>query len=191
MGMIDHFGMIAPFYNKIFSRKEKPMCLDFLPEEFEGLVMDLGGGSGRISTWLESNSTKIILADVSLKMLSHARRFDGLFSVCCESEQLCFAPARLDAVLMVDAFHHVSDQRRTLEEIWRVLKPGGRLIIEEPDIRTWQVKLIALMEKILIMRSHFESPFNISRMLLELGAEVEIHYDKNKTTAFVVAIKNR
>jgi len=40
-----------------------------------------------------------------------------------------------DRVLMVDALHHVVNQAETICELYRVLKPGGRLVIEEPDLR--------------------------------------------------------
>lgn len=36
----------------------------------------------------------------------------------------------------------------------RVFKPGGRIVIQEPDIKTFGVKLIAIAEKLLLMRSH-------------------------------------
>ena len=59
---------------------------------------------------------------------------------------------------MVDALHHVINHGQTAREMYRVLKPGGRIVIEEPDIRSFYVKLIAVAEKLLLMRSHFLSP---------------------------------
>jgi ubiquinone/menaquinone biosynthesis C-methylase UbiE len=61
----------------------------------------------------------------------------------------------------VDALHHVVHHADSAREMFRVLKPGGLLVIEEPDIRTFGVKLIALAEKLLLMRSHFLSPDQI------------------------------
>jgi len=64
-------------------------------------------------------------------------------------------------VIMVDALHHVIHHADSAREMFRVLKPGGLLVIEEPDIRTFGVKLIALAEKLLLMRSHFLAPDQI------------------------------
>ena len=52
----------------------------------------------------------------------------------------------------------------TAAELWRTLKPGGRLVIMEPDIRLFSVKLVALAEKVALMRSHFLAPAAIVRL---------------------------
>ncbi len=66
---------------------------------------------------------------------------------------------------MVDALHHVLDSRQTAGELWRVLKAGGKIVIEEPDIRKFAVKLVAIAEKLLLMRSHFLSASAIEQLI--------------------------
>jgi demethylmenaquinone methyltransferase/2-methoxy-6-polyprenyl-1,4-benzoquinol methylase len=90
--------------------------------------------------------------------------------------------------VVVDAFHHFCDQKDSVGELWRVLAPGGRMVIEEPNIETWTVKLLAVAEKIALMRSHFYGPDAIKEMFLELAprAAVEIHRDEEYTTWVVV-----
>ena len=84
---------------------------------------------------------------------------------------------------MVDALHHVIDQPSTADEMFRLLKPGGRIIIEEPDIRTFGVKLIALAEKLLLMRSHFLSPQQIAGLF----KDAQVHTEDS--SAWVVVTK--
>lgn len=55
--------------------------------------------------------------------------------------------------IVVDALYHMVNQRQAAQELWHVLKPSGRIIIEEPDIRIFAVKLVALVEKLALMRS--------------------------------------
>ncbi len=75
---------------------------------------------------------------------------------------------------MVDALHHVINHQKTIDELWRLLKPGGRLVIEEMDLNQPLVKLVALAEKIALMRSHFLSPQAIAGLFPEVGGEIRI-----------------
>ena len=84
-------------------------------------------------------------------MLREAKRKEGLQPICTDSEKLPFLENSFERIMMVDALHHVNHQQQTADELWRVLKPGGRIVIEEPDIRIFGVKLLALAEKIAMM----------------------------------------
>jgi len=77
-------------------------------------------------------------------------------------------------MLVVDAFHHFGDHQMAARELLRVLRPGGRLVIEEPDIRRWPVKLIALGERLLLMRSRLFDAEALRRLFEEAGGLVEV-----------------
>jgi demethylmenaquinone methyltransferase/2-methoxy-6-polyprenyl-1,4-benzoquinol methylase len=68
----------------------------------------------------------------------------------------------------------VADRVKTAQELWRVLKPGGRIVIQEPDIRTFSIKLMALGEKLLLMRSHFLPPKCIATLFDYPSAKINI-----------------
>ena len=142
-----------------------------------GWLLDAGGGTGRIAHALKSYSQKIVVVDLSLEMLRQAQVKNGLSITCSHTEKLPFSDHSFDGVVMVDALHHVCDQAETAGELWRVLKPGGRIVIEEPDIRTLTVKILAVMEKVLLMRSHFLAPADIRALFPFPNARVDLAVD--------------
>jgi ubiquinone/menaquinone biosynthesis C-methylase UbiE len=183
--MNNHFNFLAPFYDQVipFSRLEKMLRVLDLPHA--GSLLDAGGGTGRVASALRSHLGSIIVADVSWGMLSQARQKD-LIVTSTETERLPFSDDIFDRVLMVDALHHVVNQSETICELYRVLKPGGRLVIEEPDLRTFAVKMIAVAEKLALMRSHFLTPPQIAR-LLPSTARIKIESEEN--TAWIIVEK--
>jgi len=158
----DHFDIIAPIYSRVtYSALEKMREIAGLP--VKGRLLDIGGGTGRVASALLKDVDEVVIADVSRGMLKQTHR-PTLKPVCSHSESLPFADNFFERAIMVDAMHHVIDQTTSAREMYRVLKPGGRIIIEEPDINTFGVKLIALAEKLLLMRSHFLSPLQIASL---------------------------
>ena len=177
MPMIDHFGLVAPFYDRAipFGRLEKMVELIGLP--VEGRLLDAGGGTGRVSHEFRHLAKEVVVADLSIDMLGQAKGKGGLGLTCSHSEFLPFADGYFERVIMIDAFHHVFDQKRTATELWRMLSPGGRLVIEEPDIRKMSVKLVALVEKLALMQSRFLSPPEIGTLFNYSDAKLRMEFE--------------
>jgi demethylmenaquinone methyltransferase/2-methoxy-6-polyprenyl-1,4-benzoquinol methylase len=172
--VLDHFGWLAPHYERVIRVNGVERLAELAGLPFAGRLLDAGGGTGRIAQHLRERVDELVVADASAGMLRQAQAKPGLHAVCSGAEGLPFPDGSFDRVVMVDALHHVADQRRTADELWRVLRPGGRLVIEEPDVRRWQVKLIALGEKAALMRSHFLAPPAIAALFARPGAGVRI-----------------
>ena len=154
----------------------------------DGRLLDAGGGTGRIAQFLHGQAAQVVVADLSFHMLQEARNKDGLQPVNACTEVMPFPDNTFASIIIVDALHHVADQRQTARELWRVLAPGGRLVIEEPDVRKMGVKLIALAEKMLLMRSHFLAPPRIAGLFRPFYARVQIIRDGS--TAWVIVEKD-
>ena len=152
-------------------------------------MLDAGGGTGRVAQFMREKAKRVMIADLSWEMLDQARQKGGLDLVCSHTEGFPFSQGRFDRILMVDALHHVCDQPQTARELWRVLKPGGVLVIEEPDLATFAVKLVAIAEKIALMRSHFLSPEEIAALFDPYPAEVAIRRELDGFNAWVVVKK--
>ena len=110
-------------------------------------------------------------------MLNQAKLKNGLSLTCSHSEALPFPDEFFERVIMVDALHHVDDQKGSAAEIWRVIKPGGLAVILEPDIRKLSAKVVAVFEKVLLMRSHFLAPDQIVRLFNDPHADARIVED--------------
>lgn len=184
---IDHFNWIAPLYDKIFKPRFDETWMRLLALPAQGRLLDVGGGTGRLSQFFNGTIDQVLILDESFQMLYQARRKDSVIPMQGHSERLPFADDSLDRLVMVDALHHVGDQSQTVREMVRILKPGGRMMIEEPDIHWLGVKMIALMEKILGMRSHFLQGEEIEDLFR--GLPVKVCLERKKGIIWVMGDK--
>ncbi|MDH7486154.1 MAG: methyltransferase domain-containing protein [Anaerolineae bacterium] len=173
----DHFRLIAPHYDRFFTYQRDEHLPELLQCSGEGWLLDAGGGTGRVAETLRHLAGQVVILDESEGMLRQARG-KGLITVCGEIEALPFRNDAISRILMVDTFHHLRDQTASAGELLRVLTAGGRLVVQEPDIRHWMVKLIALGEKVLLMRSRFRRPETVQRMFEAAGGRVRVQRGK-------------
>jgi demethylmenaquinone methyltransferase/2-methoxy-6-polyprenyl-1,4-benzoquinol methylase len=187
MSKFDHFDWLAPFYDRFITLDDPTPIIKYAGLPVRGKLLDAGGGTGRVSEALVTMADSIIVVDYSLGMLKQAIHKNGLSTVCTPTENLPFLSESFERVIMVDALHHVFNHQDTLQELWRVVKTGGKIVIEEPDIRHILVKVVALVEKALLMRSKFINPVRIANLLNDSDATVDIINDGY--TAWVVLEK--
>ncbi len=166
----DHFDLIARFYDRVFHFLGPERLMSLLQARPAERILDIGGGTGRVSQTFGDDYV-VVVCDPSWGMLGEARR-KQMITCCGLAELLPFADEAFDRVLMVDTFHHLHNQHAAAKETLRVLRPGGRLVIEEPDIRRWAVKLTALGERLLLMRSRFYSIADLARVFEGAGARI-------------------
>ena len=185
--MLDHFDFIAPIYDRMIGPPDTERLQKLLKLPTSGWLLDGGGGTGRVSSHLNGLAGNIVVSDLSHRMLKKTRE-KQVRPVQAHVERLPFADEMFDRVLVVDALHHFCDQQEAIKDLLRVLKPGGRLVIEEPDLNHFGVKLLALAEKMLLMRSHFYPPQKIQEMISACGYSAKIEND-DRYTAWVVADK--
>ncbi len=130
MGKIDHFKFLAPYYDSIFGAEldHDRLCYFDIQPGFR--LLDAGGGTGRISAKLECQDCDFIILDESINMLQQAAGKKSLRPVKSVIENLPFPNCSFDRVVMVDVLHHVMDQQRCAGEMWRIIKPGGKLSLK-------------------------------------------------------------
>lgn len=184
---IDHFGIIAPLFERIVPARVPEKLLALVRVQPGSLVLDAGGGTGRIARFLHQAGAAVVVADPSHRMLQQAGRKEGLMLVCTPIEKAPFPGGCFDRVLMVDALHHAANQAAGVGELWRLVRPGGCILIEEPNFHHWLVKLVAVGENLLLMGSRFLTPERIAGLFSFPGARPVIHM--NGTTAWIMVEK--
>ncbi len=187
--MIHHFDLLAPWYDRVVRLDVSPRLAEALRLPHDGLLLDGGGGTGRSSLSLRTAAGRIVICDFSLPMLRQARIKGMQDRAQARAEALPFRDGAFDSIMVVDALHHFRDRQAAIREFARVLKPGGRLVIEEPDRRLWVVKLLAVAEKVALMDSHIATMPEIVRMAVAEGLAARIETG-DRWTSWVICDKS-
>lgn len=133
-------------YKKIFwedaDRKYEDMAdrlaiRRLLPKQM-GTFVDIAGGYGRLADEYLNRARVATLFDYSETELAQAKDLygDKIQTQPGDIYDLPFADDSFDALMMVRATHHFSDMQKVMDELYRILKPGGVAVIEVANKKT-------------------------------------------------------
>ncbi|MBI2710045.1 MAG: class I SAM-dependent methyltransferase [Actinobacteria bacterium] len=115
-----------------------PLAADLLAGRDD--VLDVGTGEGQVARMLRRNgSRRVVGVDPTSAQISvAARRGGGVAYLRAGAERLPFADASFDAVVACLVFEHVTEVDRSIREIARVLRDGGRFafFLNHPLLQT-------------------------------------------------------
>ena len=101
-------------------------------------LLDLGCGTGALAALVLEGvpGARLSCVDLSPKMAEVARERlgDRADVLLCDAERLPFRDGSFDAAWCNDSFHHYPDPERAAFQVWRVLAPGGALVVGD----AWQ-----------------------------------------------------
>lgn len=95
-------------------------------------VLDVGCGSSQILAGVQG----MIGLDIQLNKLRYDRRY-RVPLVAGTVFSLPFADTSVDCVICSEVIEHIPDDPSPLDELLRVLRPGGCLVLGTPDYGTW------------------------------------------------------
>lgn len=106
-------------------------------------------------------------ADQAAFQMALSRGIDCLHGALHDAR---FPSAQFDVAVLYHVFEHFRHPRRELSELARVVKPGGWLVIETPDVKNiWFRLLGARWRQIIPDHLYFFSPATLGRLLAEDG----------------------
>ena len=133
---------------------------------------DLGAGEGLISQLLAARAKKVIAVDHSPRMVEVGRdlaKRSGLKNLEYrqgDMEQPPIRPGSVDVVILSQALHHAVHPPRALEASWKILRPGGTVLILDLVEHSFE----AAREMYADVWLGF-APAELSRLLREAGFE--------------------
>jgi SAM-dependent methyltransferase len=109
------------------------MILSAAGERLKGRVLENGCGVGMYLQHLAPYAGSIIGLEFDLERALEAHsQVSAVANAACE--QLPFPTASFDAILSHEVLEHVGDDRAAVEEMVRVLKPGGLIVLFVPNL---------------------------------------------------------
>jgi SAM-dependent methyltransferase len=106
--------------------------IDLLVEARVGSVIDVGAGTGEFGAALAQRRPGVGYVGIDVSPIAVERAMQlgrpGMF-IAADAERLPFADGAFDAAISLYALEHFADPRRALEEMARVVRPGGTVAV--------------------------------------------------------------
>ncbi len=146
-------GLVRDVFNSVASRYDimndvmsggvhrlwKTAMIDWMAPQPDKHLVDLAGGTGDIGLrFLKAGGGSACITDINQAMLQagqkrvESQRYANQLSWCAgNAEALPLASATTDFVTIAFGLRNMTDRQAALDEVYRVLKPGGRLLCLE------------------------------------------------------------
>jgi ubiquinone/menaquinone biosynthesis C-methylase UbiE len=136
--LIDEYQQLASHYDRRFDRynaKTIAATLPYLGSPQDKTIVDIGCGTGLLLKQIETHypGTHLYGIDLVPDMLAIATQKLSKNTTLIEASasHLPLRTHLADIVVSTNALHYFPDQALAIKEMWRLLKPGGRLVLTD------------------------------------------------------------
>ena len=106
-------------------------------------ILDVGCGPATVLSLLKQKGFMVMGVDPSSRAAEIAKRDHGIAVAVGTIQDVRLPSDKFNVVMLLHALEHVSNPRDVLEQVWRLLDVGGRLILQVPNIDSIQFRLLA------------------------------------------------
>lgn len=133
----DRFDVVMNRYD--LGRRVEIIFDDLLSESVTGrTLLDVGCGTGWFSQRAVARGAHVVALDIGLRLLEKTREKCNVTLIGGDACRLPFVDASVDVVLSSECVEHTRDPLAAVDEMCRVLKPGGILVLTVPN-RLWRL----------------------------------------------------
>lgn len=103
-------------------------------------VLDVGCGRGLVLGKLHEVGCQVVGTELSAHSSKYAREVLGLEIHQKSLEDCAFTENSFDVVTLFHSLEHLYDPAHTLKEAYRIIRPGGRILVEVPRFNSFYAK---------------------------------------------------
>lgn len=165
---LKEFDRVHKYYDsfiKLFNLNKMDEIRDVLELQGNEVVIDIGGGTGRLAEYLSQSCRVVYVLDESKGMLSKVRANSRVVTTLGNALDAPFDSNWADVVVISDVLHHIENQSALIEEISRVLKKDGKLLILDFEKKHIKTKILRAFEYILFGRLYFRTSKEVVSLL--------------------------
>jgi SAM-dependent methyltransferase len=126
---------VALFNRSVLKQAKYRRLLDLIDDPRGRANLDIGADNGVISFLLRRLGGTWCSADLDAHTVASIRRLVHTDVYQLNSGSTPFADASFDQVIIVDFLEHISDDRGFVEELARIVKPAGVLVVNVPHLK--------------------------------------------------------
>ncbi|NJE25547.1 class I SAM-dependent methyltransferase [Thermococcus sp. MV5] len=180
--MAEYFDKIAHRYDDWYktkvgqyvNRTEKKLVFSMIKSK-NGKALDLGCGTGNYTLELYTRGFDVVGVDLSEEMLKIARKkLPRVKFIRANAYSLPFKENTFDLVLTITMFEFIHKPELALNEIYRVLRPGGEVVIGTMNGKSfWFIfkRIKSLFEETAYRYARFYTPSELESLMKGAGFE--------------------
>jgi 2-polyprenyl-3-methyl-5-hydroxy-6-metoxy-1,4-benzoquinol methylase len=104
-------------------------------------LLDVGCGSASLLGLMKNRGFRVMGVDFSSEAAAVAKTENGVNVIVGSLGHAAFADASFDIVTLFHVMEHVTNPRAVLKEVARILRPGGSVVLQVPNIDSWQFRM--------------------------------------------------
>ena len=138
-GLDQHYAVSPDEYFQHHGAEQKNLYVSMLLQQLKslkgetGTLLDIGAGRGELLSAAIREGWRAVGIETSSTFASHAAQHSGAEIRREPLEQCGFADASFDAVVLGAVLEHLYNPDEVIEEIARILRPGGVVFIDVPN----------------------------------------------------------